>query len=78
MSNNNAIFDRIAGSNVFTKFYLKHSFRIIPLQKDSRDYTQFSVDGVLYRFKVVSFRLQNSCTKLMKALHSILIPHDEL
>lgn len=67
-----AIFGSITGSKVFSKIDLKHSFWLIPLHQNSRDYTGFNIDGVIYRFKVVPFGLQSSCSALVRALHSIL------
>lgn len=72
-----AIFGRITGSNLFTKIDLKHSFWLIPLHINSRDYTAFSIDGVLYRFKVCPYGLQSSCSALVRALHSILDKYEE-
>lgn len=71
-----SIFGKITGSSIFTKIDLKHSFWLIPLHINSRDYTAFTVDGVLYRFKVVPFGLQSSCSALVRALHSILDKYD--
>lgn len=70
------IFGRITNANIFTKLDLKHSFWLIPLDIDSRDYTAFSIDGVLYRFRVVPYGLQSSCAALVRALHSILDQYD--
>lgn len=73
-----AIFGRITGSNIFTKIDLKHSFWLIPLHPDSREYTAFSVDGVLYQFKVTPYGMQGSCAALVRALHSIFNKYENL
>lgn len=45
-----AMFDRITGSSIFPKIDWKHSSWLIPLHKDSRDYTTFSVYRVHFSF----------------------------
>lgn len=72
-----AIFGKITESNIFSKVDLKHSFWLIPLERKRRDYTGFIIDGVIYRFKVVPFGLQSSCSALVRALHSILNKYDD-
>lgn len=67
-----AILGRITRTSVFSKLDLKHSFWLIPLHEDSRDYTAFSIDGEIYRFCVVPFGVQSACSALTKALHQIL------
>jgi hypothetical protein len=72
-----AIFGRITGSHIFSKIDLKHSFWLIPLAEKCRNYTAFSIDGVVYRFRVVPFGLQSACAALVRALHTILNRHGE-
>lgn len=67
-----AILGRITEANWFTKMDLKHSFWLIPLDVNSRKYTGFSVNGVIYQFSVVPFGLQSACSALVKALHQVL------
>lgn len=67
-----AILGKIDNANFFTKLDLKHSFWLIPLHKNSRDYTGFIVDGVVYRFCVTPFGIQTATSALLKALHKIL------
>lgn len=70
--NTEAIFGRIIKADIFAKIDIKHSFSLIPLHSNSRDYTAFSVDGVLYCFRVVPYGLQSSCAELVRALQTIL------
>lgn len=51
LMNIEAIFDRINGSNLFTKKDLKHNFWLIPFQQNSRDYTALSIVGVQYKIQ---------------------------
>ncbi|WP_256468963.1 reverse transcriptase domain-containing protein [Wolbachia endosymbiont of Psylliodes chrysocephala] len=67
-----AILGRISHAKIFTKLDLRHSFWLIPLDKDSRDYTGFMIDGVVYRFRVVPFGTQSATSALLKALHKVL------
>jgi len=66
------ILGRITGMSFFTKIDLQHSFWLIPLERKSRKYTGFQIDGVVYQFKVVPFGLQSSCSALCRCLHDIL------
>ncbi|KAK9887623.1 hypothetical protein WA026_023582 [Henosepilachna vigintioctopunctata] len=75
--NVDAIFGRITEAKLFTKLDLKHSFWLIPLEEKSRDYTGFSIDGVIYRFAVVPFGLQSACSALVRALHKILDKYED-
>lgn len=75
--NTEAIFGRITYANCFSKIDLKHSFWLIPLDVDSRDYTAFSINGVVYRFRVVPYGLQSSCAALVRALHAILDRYED-
>lgn len=72
-----AIFGRITDTKIFSKIDLKHSFWLIPLDEHSRDYTGFSIDGVLYRFCVAPFGIQSACSALVRALHQILDKFEE-
>lgn len=76
-ANIESIFGRITSSEVFTKIDLKHSFWLIPLHENSRDYTGFAIDGVVYRFKVVPYGVQSACAALSKCLHRILDKYDQ-
>lgn len=67
---------RIGKNTIFTKLDLKNSFWLIPLARESRKYTGFSVDGHIYQFKVVPFGLQSSSSALVRAMQSILDKYD--
>lgn len=67
-----AILGRITKTAIFTKIDLRHSFWLIPLHVDSRDFTGFSINGEIFRFCVVPFGVQSACSSLVKALHQIL------
>lgn len=67
-----AILGRITEAKWFTKMDLKHSFWLIPLDENSRNYTGFMINGVIFRFKVVAYGLQSACSALVKAIHQIL------
>lgn len=49
---------------------------MIPLHKDSRKYTGFSIEGNIYHFSVVPFGLQSSSAALIRALQAILNKYD--
>lgn len=74
--NIDAILGKITESFIFSKIDLKHSFWLIPLDKSSRQYTGFSIDGVIYNFTVVPFGLQSACASLVRVLHRILNKYD--
>lgn len=67
-----AILGRITNTKIFSKLDLKHSFWLIPLHQSCRDYTGFSINGIIYRFCVVPFGIQSACASLVRALHQIL------
>lgn len=75
--NTEAIFGRITHSNYFSKIDLKHSFWLIPLHVQSREYTAFSINGVVFHFRVVPYGLQSSCAALVRALHAILDKYED-
>lgn len=72
-----AILGRITEAKWFTKMDLKHSFWLIPLHEDSRKYTGFMVNGVVYRFCVVPYGIQSACSALVKALHYVLDKYED-
>ena len=67
-----SILGHITEAKYLTKIDLKNSFWLIPLQQNSRKYTGFQIDGVVYNFKVVPFGLQSAGASLNRALHVIL------
>lgn len=71
-----AIFGRITDSYNFPKIALKYSFWLISFQT-YRDNTSFSIDVVIYRFKVVPLGLQCSSSAPLRALHSILSQYED-
>lgn len=75
--NIDVIFGNITHAKFFTKIDLKHSFWLIPLAEECRNYTGFIVDGVVYRFRVVPFGLQSACSGLVRALHKLLDKYED-
>lgn len=72
-----SIIGRLKANYVYSKIDLKNSFWLIPLNKNSRKYTGFSIEGNIYQFKVVPFGLQSSSAALIRALQVILNPYDD-
>lgn len=71
------IIGRLKSDYIYTKLDLKNSFWLIPLAKESRKYTGFSIEGNIYHFKVCPFGLQSSSAALIRALQKILNLYDE-
>lgn len=72
-----SIIGRLKANCLYTKLDLKNSFWLIPLHKDSRKYTGFSIEGNIYQFCVVPFGLQSSSAALIRALQVILNKYDD-
>lgn len=72
-----SIIGRMKSNNFYTKLDLKNSFWLIPLNKQCRKYTGFSVEGNVYQFCVVPFGLQSSTAALTHALQIILNKYEE-
>lgn len=70
------IMGKLGNKSVFTKLDLKNSFWLIPLERNSRKYTGFSIDGNVYQFRVVPFGLSTSCAALVRAMQQILNKYD--
>lgn len=75
--NIDSIIGRLKSNCVYSKLDLKNSFWLIPLHKDSRKYTGFSIEGNIYQFCVVPFGLQSSAAALIRALQVILNKYDD-
>lgn len=71
------ILGRITNAKVYSQLDLLHSFWLIPLHPDSRKYTGFIINGVVYQFKVTPFGLNSSTSALLKALNKILHPYED-
>lgn len=76
-SNIENLIGRLGNKTIFTKLDLKNSFWLIPLEKQSRKYTGFSMDGNVYQFRVVPFGLSTSCAALVRTLQIILNKYEE-
>jgi RNase H-like domain found in reverse transcriptase/Reverse transcriptase (RNA-dependent DNA polymerase)/Integrase zinc binding domain/Aspartyl protease len=72
-----SIMGRITNATIFTKLDLKHSFWLIPLDKSSRKYTGFQIDGVVYQFCVIPFGIQSASAGLVRSIHGILDKYDD-
>jgi len=73
----NSILGNITEARYFSKIDLKNSFWLIPLDPNSRKYTGFQIDGVVYNFRVVPFGLQSAGASLNRALHVILDKYEK-
>lgn len=67
-----SILGRLNNVKFLTTLDLKHSFWLLKLDKESRKYTGFMVDGETYCFRVVPFGLASSCAGLVRALRNVL------
>lgn len=72
-----AIFGKITKACVMSKLDLKHSFWLIPLSENSRNYTGFTIDGVVYRFSVCPFGIQSASSALIRVLHDIFNKYED-
>lgn len=72
-----AIMGRLGNKKIFSKLDLKNSFWLIPLERDSRKYCGFKVDGNIFQFKVVPFGLSTASAALVRAMQIILNKYEQ-
>lgn len=60
------------GTKCISTLDLTSSFWQIPLHKNSRQYTAFVFENIVYQYRVVPFGLKNSLAALVQLLHQIL------
>ncbi|BES90037.1 multicellular organismal development [Nesidiocoris tenuis] len=65
------LFSVFQGASLFTSFDLTSSFWQVSLEPESRKYTAFMFNNVIYQFTVVPFGLKTSTSALLRALGHI-------
>lgn len=66
------VMDSLKGAQVFSVIDLKSGYWQLKLRESDRDLTSFSVDGNLYRFKVMPFGLKNGCASFQRLMEKVL------
>jgi hypothetical protein len=66
------LLQRFEGAKFITSLDLNSAFLQIPLHKDSRKYTAFLYDSVVYQYKRVPYGFKNSLPAFMRALRLAL------
>jgi hypothetical protein len=72
MMNADEIFPKLSGSHFFSKFDMSRGYWSVPVHPDSRDYTTFICQKVLFKFKVLPFGLVNSGSTFNRCVRKLL------
>src|SRR6218665_1753974 len=72
MMANDDIFNKLSGSQIFSKFDFCKGYWQIPVKENSRDYTTFVCSNGLFRFRVMPFGLVNSASSYNRMMRKML------
>lgn len=72
MPTKDEIFNRLSGSNLYSKFDCSKGFYQISMAEESKDYTTFTCARGLFRFNVMPFGLVNSGASYSRLMRKVL------